>query len=315
MSTDAPYIRPDMQGFLAMMASVQGPKLVDMTLEEARASYVAMHGIADCPARDLAVIRDLACTGPAGDIPLRLYDARETREGPTPIITFFHGGGFVIGDLATHHALCSEIAAAVDLPLVAVDYRRAPEAPFPAAILDCEAAARWIAGSPAELGYDASGLITIGDSAGGNATVVIGQLLAAAPAAVPVVLQVPIFPLVADANGSASMAAFAEGFLLTGETMAFFDAAYGAPRDDARGFPILGDHSAAPPTVLVTASLDPIRDSGRAYAASLAAAGRDFVFLEMQGVTHSFTNLRAAVPSTQGDLERIIAAMRFMLGR
>ncbi|MFL0672531.1 MAG: alpha/beta hydrolase fold domain-containing protein [Erythrobacter sp.] len=315
MSTDAPYIRPDMQGFLAMMASVQGPKLVDMTLEEARASYVAMHGIADRPARDLAVIRDLACTGPAGDIPLRLYDARETREGPTPVVVFFHGGGFVIGDLATHHALCSEIAAAVDLPLVAVDYRRAPEAPFPAAILDCEAAARWIAGSPAELGYEASGLITIGDSAGGNATVVIGQLLAAAPAAVPVVLQVPIFPLVADANGSASMAAFAEGFLLTGETMAFFDAAYGAPRDDARGFPILGDHSAAPPTVLVTASLDPIRDSGRAYGAALAAAGRDFVFLEMQGVTHSFTNLRAAVPSTQGDLERIIAAMRFMLGR
>ncbi|MFN4039928.1 MAG: alpha/beta hydrolase, partial [Erythrobacter sp.] len=252
--------------------------------------------------------------GPAGGIPLRLYDARESRSEPAPIITFFHGGGFVIGDLATHHALCTEIAALMDLPLVAVDYRRAPEAPFPAAIEDCEAAARWIASSPAELGYEASGLITIGDSAGGNATVVIGQLLAATPAAVPVVLQVPIFPLVADANGSASMAAFSEGFLLTGETMAFFDAAYGAPRDDARGFPILGDHSAAPPTVLVTASLDPIRDSGRAYAKALADAGRDFVFLEMKGVTHSFTNLRGAVPSAQGDLERIIAAMRLMLG-
>jgi acetyl esterase len=319
MSIDAPYIRPDMQGFLAMMASVQGPKLVDMTLAEARASYVAMHGIADRPARELAVIRNLSCPqsedNPAGDIYLRLYDARESRDGPTPIITFFHGGGFVIGDLATHHALCSEIAALIDLPLVAVDYRRAPEAPFPAAIEDCEAAARWIAGSPAALGYECSGLVTIGDSAGGNAAVVIGQLLAAAPAAVPVVLQVPIFPLVADANGSASMAAFSEGYLLTGETIAFFDAAYAAPRDDARGFPILGDHSAAPPTVLVTASLDPIRDSGRAYAAALAAAGRDFVFLEMQGVTHSFTNLRQMVPSTQSDLERIIAAMRFMLER
>jgi acetyl esterase len=314
MNDHTPYIRPDMQGFLTMMAQVNGPKLVDMTLEEARGSYVAMHGIADRPARALPVIRDLVCPGPAGDIPLRLYDARENRSAPAPIITFFHGGGFVIGDLATHHALCTEIAALMDLPLVAVDYRRAPEAPFPAAIEDCEAAARWIASSPAELGYEASGLITIGDSAGGNATVVIGQLLAATPAAVPVVLQVPIFPLVADANGSASMAAFSEGFLLTGETMAFFDAAYGAPRDDARGFPILGDHSAAPPTVLVTASLDPIRDSGRAYAKALADAGRDFVFLEMKGVTHSFTNLRGAVPSAQGDLERIIAAMRLMLG-
>ena len=311
--TDAPFIRPDMKAFLDMMAQVKGPKLADMTLEEARQSYVAMHGIADRPARALPVIRDLACPGSNGDIPLRLYDARETRDGPTPVITFYHGGGFVIGDLATHHALCSEIAALIDLPLVAVDYARAPEAPFPAAILDCEAATRWVASSPAELARETSGIITIGDSAGGNATVVVGQLLGANPAAVPVVLQVPIFPLVADANGSASMAAFADGFLLTADTMAFFDAAYAADRADPRGFPILGDHATAPPTIVVTASLDPIRDSGRAYAKALVDAGRDCVFLEMRGVTHSFTNLRQMVPSTQKDLERIIAAMQFML--
>ncbi len=313
MSDATPYIRPDMQGFLTMMASVQGPKIADMTLEEARASYQAMHTIADRPARELAVIRDLSCPGPEGTIPLRLYDARETRSEPTPVLVFFHGGGFVIGDLDTHHALCTEIAALTGLPLVAVHYRRAPEAPFPAAILDCEAATRWVSGSPAELGLTASGIITIGDSAGGNATVVVGQLLGASPAAVPVVLQVPIFPLVADANGLESMAAFNEGFLLTAETMAFFDAAYGADRADPRGFPILSDHANAPPTILVTASLDPIRDSGRAYAKALVDAGRDVVFLEMRGVTHSFTNLRQMVPSTQGDLERIVAAMKFML--
>jgi acetyl esterase len=312
--TDAPFIRPDMKAFLDMMAQVNGPKIVDMTLEEARASYQALHNLADRPARALPVIRDLACPGPAGDIPLRLYDARESREGPTPVITFYHGGGFVIGDLDTHHALCTEIAALADLPLVAVHYARAPEAPFPAAILDCEAATRWVACSPAELGLTASGIITIGDSAGGNATVVVSQLLGQQPAAVPVVLQIPIFPLVADANGSASMAQFSEGFVLTAETMAFFDAAYAADRSDPRGFPILGDHSTAPPTIVVTASLDPIRDSGRAYAKALVDAGRDVVFLEMRGVTHSFTNLRAAVPSTQSDLERIIAAMKFMLG-
>lgn len=311
--TDAPYIRPDMKAFLDMMAQVNGPKMVDMTLEEARDSYVKMHGIADRPARALPVIRDLVCPGPNGDIPLRLYDARESRDGPTPIITFYHGGGFVIGDLETHHALCTEIAALIDLPLVAVHYALAPEAPFPAAILDCEAATRWVASSPAELGRTASGIITIGDSAGGNATVVVGQLLGANPAAVPVVLQVPLFPLVADANGSDSMAAFSEGFLLTADTMGFFDAAYGADRSDPRGFPILGDHSDAPPTIVVTASLDPIRDSGRAYAKALVDAGRDCVFLEMRGVTHSFTNLRQMVPSTQRDLERVIAAMQFML--
>jgi acetyl esterase len=142
--------------------------------------------------------------------------------------------------------------------------------------------------------------------------VVVSQLLAATPAAVPVVLQVPIFPLVADANGSASMEAFCEGYLLTADTIGFFDAAYAADRADPRGFPILSDHAAAPPTIVVTASLDPIRDSGRAYARALVDAGRDVVFIEMRGVTHSFTNLRAAVPSTQSDLERIIAAMKFM---
>lgn len=311
--TDAPYIRPDMKAFLDMMAQVNGPKMADMTLAEARDSYVKMHGIADRPARALPVIRDLACPGPGGDIPLRLYDARESRTEPSPVIVFYHGGGFVIGDLDTHHALCTEIAALMDLPLVAVHYALAPEAPFPAAILDCEAATRWVASSPAELGRSASGIITIGDSAGGNAAVVVGQLLAANPAAVPVVLQVPVFPLVADAIGSQSMAAFSEGYLLTAETMAFFDAAYGADRADPRGFPILGDHTGAPPTIVVTAGLDPIRDSGRAYAKALVDAGRDCVFLEMRGVTHSFTNLRQMVPSTQRDLERIIAAMQFML--
>lgn len=311
--TDAPFIRPDMKAFLDMMAQVNGPKLADMTLAEARASYVAMHGLADRPARSLPVIRDLACPGPNGEIPLRLYDAREARDAASPVVMFYHGGGFVIGDLDTHHALCTELAALIDLPVVAVHYALAPEAPFPAAILDCEAATRWVASSPADLGLTASGIITIGDSAGGNATVVVGQLLAANPAAVRVVLQVPIFPLVADANGSASMAQFSESFLLTADTMGFFDAAYNADRADPRGFPILGDHSTAPPTIVVTASLDPIRDSGRAYAKALVDAGRDCVFIEMRGVTHSFTNLRQMVPSAQKDLERIVAAMRFML--
>jgi acetyl esterase len=311
--TETTFVRPDMQAFLDMMAQVNGPKIAEVSLADARASYQALHNLADRPACALPVIRDLACPGPAGDIRLRLYDARENRKEATPVIVFYHGGGFVIGDLDTHDALCTEIAALADLPLVAVHYALAPEAPFPAAILDCEAATRWVAASPAELGLTASGIITIGDSAGGNATVVIGQLLGANPAAVPVVLQVPIFPLVADANGSASMAAFAEGFVLTAESMAFFEAAYGADRSDSRGFPILGRHDNAPPTIVVTASLDPIRDSGRAYAKALVDAGRDVVFVEMRGVTHSFTNLRQMVPSTQRDFERIIAAMRFML--
>ncbi|MEL6530723.1 MAG: alpha/beta hydrolase [Pseudomonadota bacterium] len=310
--TDAPCIRPDMKAFLDALAAMDGPKIADMTLEEARAGYMALHAMADRPARELAVIRDLTCAGPAGDIPLRLYDQRESRD-PCPIITFYHGGGFVIGDLDTHHALCTEIAALMDMPVVAVDYRRAPEAPFPAAIEDCEAATRWIASNPADLGREATGIITIGDSAGGNATIVVGQLLAAEPANVPVVLQVPIFPLASNAFGSGSIEQFADGFVLTKAAIEFFDTNYAPDRSDPRAFPILGDHSSSPPTVLVTASLDPIRDSGRHYAKALTDAGRSFTYLEIEGVTHSFTNLRSAVPSTQDDLERIVAGMKATL--
>ena len=312
MTDHTPFVRPDMKAFLDALAAMDGPSIADMTLEEARASYVALHGMADRPAHDLAVIRDLSCPGPGGDVPLRLYDARESRD-PGPIIAFYHGGGFVIGDLETHHALCTEIAALMDLPVVAVDYRRAPEHPFPAAIDDCEAATRWIASSPDALGRGCTGIITIGDSAGGTATLAVGQLLASNAADAPVVLQVPIFPLASDALGSASLDQFSDGFVLTKTAIEFFDAAYAADRSDPRGFPILGDHTKAPPTVLVTASLDPIRDSGRDYAKALADAGVSFTFLEMRGVTHSFTNLRQAVPSTQADLERMIAAMKFTL--
>jgi acetyl esterase len=198
---------------------------------------------------------------------------------------------------------------------VATHYRLAPEHPFPAAIEDCEAAARWGAGSPDALGREATGIIPSGDSAGGNATIVVSQLLGASPAAVPVVLQVPIFPLASDAFGSASFEQFADGFVLTRASIEYFDSAYAPDRNDPSAMPILGDHSNAPPTVIVTASLDPIRDSGRDYAAALGNAGIDHVFMEVKGGTHSFTNLRQAVPSYQADLERVFAAMKLMLGR
>lgn len=313
MPSQEPYVRDDVRAFLKVLEEAGGPALADMTLEEARQSYVALHAMADSPARDLAVIRDLSCPGPGGDIPLRLYDAKETRE-PGPVIMFYHGGGFVIGDLDSHHNLCTEIAHQMDLPVVAVDYRRAPEHPFPAAIEDCEAATRWVSSSPEELDRTPTGLITIGDSAGGNATIVVTQALSAKAADVPVVLQVPIFPLASDAFGSKSFEDFADGFVLTKAAMEFFDAAYAPDRNDPRAMPILGVHEGSPATVLVTASLDPIRDSGRDYGAALSQAGVDHVFIEVKGGTHSFTNLRMAIPSYQKELEKVFAAMRLMLG-
>lgn len=308
------YVRPDVRAFLDFLNAAGTPPLSQVTPAEARQSYMAMKVIGDLEGRELAMVRDLTCPGPAGDIPLRFYDPRESR-GPGPVLVFYHGGGFVIGDLETHDTLCRELAAELDLPLLAVDYRLAPEHPFPAAPDDCEAATRWLAGSPEVLGRTFTGLIPIGDSAGGNLAIVITQTLMDAPAAIPVVLQVPIYPAADEREDHRSMLDFGEGFLLTDDSMRHFVSSYAGEAGNARAFPIFGRHAAMPPTVLVTASLDPIRDSGRAYGAQLILAGSDVVFVEMKGTVHGFTTLRKALPSANDDVAQIVKAIRYMLER
>lgn len=309
------YVREDVRGFLDMLASMNGPQMDEVPLADARAAYATLGMLAEVEPRELAVVRDLTCPGPAGDIPLRLYDANAHR-GAGPVVMFFHGGGFTIGDLETHHAFCTELASGLDLPVVAVHYRLAPEAPFPAAPDDCEAATRWVAGSPAELGLQVTGLVITGDSAGGNLTIVTTQALTDAPAPVPVLVQAPIYPVAGPIEETQSYKSFGEGFLLTARSMDFFSGNYAGPDDDVRHHPILReDHGETPPTVLITASLDPLRDSGRAYAAHLIQSGVDVTYLEAHGSIHGFITVRKAVPSAQKDVESLIAAIRLMLER
>jgi acetyl esterase len=307
-----PYVRPDVAAFLGFMNSAGAPPMSTLGLDQARQAYLAMGSVAEADPRPLPVISDLSAPGPAGPIRLRLYDARETRAAG-PVVVFFHGGGFVIGDLDTHHAFCTEIAAALDLPVIAVDYRLAPEHPFPAAPDDCEAAARWIATSPAALGREVTGLIFTGDSAGGNLTIVTTQALVAQPAAVPVIAQAPLYPLSDDKPDHASFMQFADGYLLTADTMAWFADGYCATPGHPRAYPLYNDHAQTPPTVLVTAGLDPIRDSGRVYGAALIRAGIPVTFIEVPGIIHGFVQLRKAMPSAQGDIMRIFAAIRQQL--
>jgi acetyl esterase len=203
----------------------------------------------------------------------------------------------------------------LDLPVVAVDYRLGPEHPFPAAPEDCEAAARWLAQSPAELGREVTGLIPIGDSAGGNLAIVTTQSLLLEPAAVPVILQVPIYPVCDDRRKHPSAELFKEGYLLTSAAMKFFDDSYRGDPKDRRLFPVLGPVEDMPPTVLATAGLDPLRDSGRAFAAALIGAGVEVTYLERAGTIHGFVQLRKAIPSAQADLLAILAAAKIALER
>ncbi|MEH3099665.1 alpha/beta hydrolase [Sphingomonas adhaesiva] len=309
MTDTGPFVRADVRGFLDYLNNVPGPKMHEQSAADARAVYYAMKDVADPPVGELAVIKDLSIPGPGGAIPARLFDVREAR-APGPVVVFYHGGGFVIGDIDTHASFTAEMSRQLDLPVVSVDYRLAPEARWPAAPDDCEAAARWVAGNPAELGRTATALVLSGDSAGGNLTIVVAMALRDDPAAVPVVVQAPIYPAADMAKEYPSFNDFADGFLLTREGMIWFGEHYAADPAHPRSSPLAGELKGLPPAVVITASLDPIRDQGRAYAAALALAGVPVTFREAQGIVHGFITLRQAIPSAQGDVAGYLTAVK-----
>jgi acetyl esterase len=219
----------------------------------------------------------------------------------------------VFGDLDTHEPFCAEVARLLDLPVLAVDYRLAPEHPFPAGAEDCIAAARWAAGGPAALDWEVTGLVTAGDSAGGNFAIVAALALRDEPAAVPVIAQWPIYPAADPASGYPSYEDFSEGYFLSHDGMKWFDGCYRPDKADWRYSPLLKSQAGMPPTLVQTAGLDPIRDQGRAYAAACAQAGVPTVFLEAKGNIHGFINLRKAIPSSAEDIRSGVEALKLIL--
>ncbi len=308
-----PHVRPDVRRFLEFLAQNGGQEIRETGAVEARKAMVATRGLADADVGDIAVIRNLAIPGPhGGEIRLRLYDARENRL-PGPVLVYFHGGGFVIGDLDSHEPICAEIARGLDLPVVAVDYRLAPENPWPAAPDDCEAAARWIATAPAELGRAVTSLVIAGDSAGGALAIVTALALRDDPAAVPVIAQWPIYPL-ADLNTAyPSYHEFGDGYFLTRAGMDWFSESYRSDPSHWRASPMLLDQAGMPATLVVTASLDPLRDQGRAYAAATIRAGVPTVYREAAGNIHGFVNMRRAIPSSAGDINGCLVALKAII--
>jgi acetyl esterase len=302
-----PFVRPDVRQLLEFLDNLPGPKSHEVGPQGARQMMVTGRYALDAPAREIAVMRDIAGPGP-----LRLYDRREEREAG-PILVFIHGGGWVIGGLETHDPLCIDLAIELDLPVVAVDYRLAPEHPFPAAFDDAVAAARWIAGGPQELERTATSLFLAGDSAGGNLAAAVSAALRDEPAAARVAGQWLIYPAADPCVRYPSYDEFNEGFLLTKASMDWFEESYAGPRGDWRFSPLLAGVDGLPPTFVLTAGLDPIRDQGRAYAAACAEAGVPLVFREARGNIHGFINLRRAIPSSDADLRSCFDALKLLL--
>jgi acetyl esterase len=311
-SSMIPFVRPDTAAFLAFLNAQDGPKTHEVSPADARSMMLMMKLVADAQATPLATVRNLSCPGPHGDIPLRLYDKRENR-APGPVLVFYHGGGFVIGDIETHDPFCSYAADSLDIPVISVDYRMAPEHSWPASPQDCEVAARWIADNPAELGRQVTALTVGGDSAGGNLAIVTAMALRDDPAAVPVIAQLLIYPGTDMSTEYPSYNEFSEGYLLTRDLMKWFAAHYAADLDHPAASPALYSQAGMPRAVVVTASLDPIRDQGRLYASILAKDGVDVIFQEARGNIHGFICLRKAIPSSGGDIDRMLTAFAGLL--
>jgi acetyl esterase len=306
------FVRPDVRAFLAFLNAQPGPKMHEVSPEQARQMMAIMTNLADAPLGEIAVIQDISIPGPEGQIPARIYNNRQNRKAG-PVMVFFHGGGFVIGDLNVYGPYCAEVARQLDIPVISIDYRLAPEHPFPAAVVDCEAATRWIAENPKELGFQVTGLVTSGDSAGGNLTIVVTMALRDNPAAVPVVLQHPIYPAVTTGNYGQSMLDFADGYLLTRDSMAWFHMHYQADSNDVRGAPLDFDHKGMPATLVTTASFDPLRDQGVAYYEALKAAGVRVEHRSADGNIHGHITLRKAIPSSVEDVKGNLALLKSML--
>jgi acetyl esterase len=222
-------------------------------------------------------VRDLQASGPNGPIPLRLYRPLGAADLTVlPALVFFHGGGWVIGDLDSHDTLCRELANLSGCAVVAVDYRLGPEHRFPAAVIDCIAATRWVGDQAGELGIDASRLAVGGDSAGGNLAAVV-SIDARDRGDSPIAFQLLIYPGVDMHCTAPSHAENGQGYLVTRELLAYFINHYmadSAQYSDWRASPLLHpDLSNLPPALVLTAGFDPLRDEGAAYAQRLTAAG------------------------------------------
>lgn len=316
---EAPFVRPDVQAYLDAMKKQPRPPMNAQTVAMIRKipptmlekMYAAM---GDAPMPALAVDRKLTMPGPGGTMDLRLFDTRAER-APGPVLVFFHGGGFVAGSIGSHASLAAEIGRQLDVPVVSVEYRLAPEAKWPAASDDAEAAARWVAANGEALGRSATSLILSGDSAGGTLTLLTALALRDRPAAVPVKLAIPIYPMADASRPYPSMAKFSAGFGLDKPDMDFFTAAYAADKNSPRHSALLAKLRGFPPTVLATASLDPLHDGGLAFAKKLKAAKVPVSYYEAEGIIHGYTTFRKAIPSAQNDLDAIMALARNMLAK
>lgn len=282
-----------------------------LTPEAARAGYRALPALLG-PPPEVAGLQDRTIEGPGGALRIRVYSPKG--EGPHPVLVFFHGGGWVIGDLDTHDRECRVLCNDTPCVVVAVDYRLAPEHPYPAAVEDAWAALRWVASHAAEIGADAQRIAVAGDSAGGNLSAIVA-LRARDQGGPKLCAQVLVYPSVAgELPAYPSHEENANAPFLPLDSMRYFRAHYlGATltTKDPEIAPIhAASHAGLPPALIITAEFDPLRDEGRAYAAKLEAAGGQVKLIEYPGMPHMFFQLSPVLEDGKAALREIATALQ-----
>jgi acetyl esterase len=289
---------PNLKTMLDQLASMGGPAMTEVSATEAREMYKLMVS-ADAPPQDVASVEPRSIPGPAGDVPARAYRPASTPLGdPPPILVWFHGGGWVIGDLDTADSTCRALANGTGALVVSVDYRLAPEHRFPAAVDDCLAAFEWVLANGAELGGDSTRIAVGGDSAGGNLAAVVS--IAARDKGLPVRHQLLVYPVTDATFSQPSMDENAEGYLLTKDSMLWFGDHYFGPYGDAKDprlSPLYADDlTGVAPATVITAEFDPLRDEGEAYAERLREADVPVELTRYDGMIHGFFALGMVTP-------------------
>ncbi len=309
-------IDPQAQTILDAMAQAEAegrPKFETMSPDEARRQFRETRPGVTPDAPDVAHVEDLTVDGPGGPIPVRAYrPAGSDADNALPVLVYFHGGGWVFGDIDTFDVLCRQVANAGGAALFSVDYRMGPEDKFPAAVEDAYAVTRWVGDGAGGRAIDTTKIGVIGDSAGGNLAAVVA--LMARDGGPKLVFQSLLYGVTDLRWGRPSHESFAEGYLLSMPLLDWFLGHYlNSPDDvhDWRASPLLADdHSGLPPALIITAGYDPLRDEAKAYADRLAEAGVAVEYRCFDGQIHGFMSMGRIIDDAAVAIGEVGASLR-----
>jgi len=303
---------PQARALIDLMVERAVPAVHTLTPAEARRFYLERRFFTQPEPPAVGEVRALRTDG---GVPLRLY--RPVAAGVHPVLVYFHGGGWTIGDLDTHDVLCRQLCDAAGAAVLAVDYRLAPEHRFPAAVDDCLAAVRWLRREAAALALDGARVAIGGDSAGGNLAAAVALLLRDAGEAAPA-LQLLIYPATDQRAGAPSHRSNAQGYLLTADSVAWYRGHYlpdPAQWTDWCASPLLApDLSRLPPALVLTAGFDPLRDEGRQYADALSAAGNRVQYVCFERQVHGFITMSKVIDEARTAVALCGAVLRQAFG-